>query len=255
VRDESTTESTLRRGVELLLVLGSDEALSANGLGVMRAAELLHLDKSLVSRTLKTLESLGVVDRDPESRQYRLGWAFYSIAARSGNQRLLTAAGPVLRDLVAAVGESAYLTVLDGTQVLTLLAQESDRLVQAKEKVGTHSALHSTSSGRALLMDASLEELRALFPAERLEPTTAFAPASVSELLDRIAGARLRGYAAVRDELEIGLFGLAVPVRVGGRIVAALNVSSPSYRLGEHPEAAGQQVMAAAQRLERQLGA
>jgi IclR family transcriptional regulator, KDG regulon repressor len=254
VRDESSTESTLRRGVDLLLVLGSEEALTDGGLGVTRAAELLHLDKSLVSRTLKTLESMRVVERDPESRHYRLSWRLYSIAARAGNQRLLDAARPVLRDVVAMTGESAYLTVRDGNQVLTLLAEESARLVQATEKVGMYIALHCTSSGRALLMDSSLEDLRALFGAERLEPTTPFAPASVSDLMSRIEDSRVRGYAAVRDELEVGLFALAVPVRLGGRIVAAINVSSPSYRLGERVDRVGQQLIAAAKRLEVQLG-
>jgi DNA-binding IclR family transcriptional regulator len=254
VRDESSTESTLRRGVDLLLVLGGEEALTSGGLGVTHAAELLHLDKSLVSRTLKTLESMGVVERDPESRHYRLSWRLYSIAARAGDQRLLNAARPVLRDVVATTGESAYLTVRDGNQVLTLLAEESARLVQATEKVGTYTALHCTSSGRALLMDSSPEELRALFAAERLEPATPFAPASVSDLMSRIEDSRVRGYAAVRDELEVGLFALAVPVRLGGRIVAAINVSSPSYRLGEHVDRVGQQLIAAATRLEQQLG-
>jgi DNA-binding IclR family transcriptional regulator len=253
VRDETSTESTLRRGVDLLLVLGSSEALASNGLGVTRAAELLHLDKSLVSRTLRTLESMGVVERDAESRQYRLSWRLYSIAARAGNQRLLNAARPVLREVVAETGESAYLTVRDGNQVLTLLAEESTRLVQATEKVGTYTAMHCTSSGRALLMDATLEDLRALFASDRLEPTTPFAPVSVSDLMSRISDSRARGYVAVRDELEIGLFALAVPVRIAGRIAAAINVSSPSYRLGEHVDHVGHQLMAAVKKLEQRL--
>ena len=103
-------------------------------------------------------------------------------------------------------------------------------------------------------MDTSLEDLRALFSAERLAPTTPFAPASVSDLISRIEDSRVRGYAAVRDELEVGLFALAVPVRLGGRIVAAINVSSPSYRLGERVDRVGQQLIEAARRIELQLG-
>lgn len=238
----------------MLLILGSEEALSGDGLGVTRAAELLHLDKSLVSRTLKTLQGLGIVERDPESRQYQLSWRLYSIAARAGNQRLLAAARTVLREVVATVGESAYLSVLDGNQGLTLLAEESTRMVRASEKVGRYSALHCTSNGRALLMDATLEELRALFPAERFEQVTPFSPATVADLMSRIEDSRVRGYAAVRDELEIGLFALAVPIRLNGRIVAAINVSSPAYRLSQYADRAGQQLIAAAKKLEEQLG-
>jgi DNA-binding IclR family transcriptional regulator len=254
VMSESSTESTLRRGVDLLLVLSSEEALTGDGLGVTRAAELLHLDKSLVSRTLKTLESMGVVERDQKSRHYRLGWRLYAIATRAGNQRLLDAARPVLRDLVTATGESAYLTVRDKKQVLTLLAEETARLVQATEKAGTYAALHCTSSGRALLMDSSLADLHAIFASERLQAPTPYAPGSVSELMSRIQDSRSRGYAAARDELEVGLSALAVPVRIGGQIVAAINVSSPTYRLSERADLVGQQLIAAAVRLEQQLG-
>jgi IclR family transcriptional regulator, KDG regulon repressor len=251
---DERTGTTLRRGIDLLFALGGEEALTHNGLGVSRAAEMLSFDKSLVSRTLKTLEDVGVVERDPASRQYRLSWRLYSLAARSGNQRLLEAARPILRELVSTLDESAYLSVLDGKQVLTVIAEESARLVQAKEKVGTHTALHNTSSGRVLLLDDSPEALRALFPSERLERSTPFAPATVTDLINRIAECREHGYAAVKDELEIGLFALAVPVRVAGRIVAAINVSSPSYRLSERAESVGQQVLAAAKKLEHQLG-
>lgn len=251
---EPSTESTLRRGVDLLLVLSSEEALTGDGLGVTRAAELLHLDKSLVSRTLKTLESMGVVERDQKSRQYRLGWRLYAIATRAGNQRLLDAARPVLRDLVRATGESAYLTVRDTNQVLTLLGEEAPRLVQATEKAGTYTALHCTSSGRALLMDSSPADLRAIFGSEQLEPPTPFAPGTISDLMSRIEGSRARGYASVRDELEVGLSALAAPVRSGGRIVAAINVSAPTYRLSERADRVGQQLTAAAALLEQQLG-
>jgi DNA-binding IclR family transcriptional regulator len=248
--------TTLRRGIELLFALGDSEALRNNGLGVTRAAELLDLDKSLVSRTLKTLEDVGVAERDPSSRHYRLSWRLYALAAKSGNQRLLEAARPILRELVDALDESAYLSVLDGKQVLTVAAEESARLVQAIEKVGTHSALHCTSSGRVLLMDSSAASLRALFPSERFERVgTPFAPVTVGDLVERIAECRSLGYAAVRDELEVGLFALAVPVRVAGRIVAAINVSSPSYRLSERAEAVGQRLLAAAAKLEEQMGA
>jgi DNA-binding IclR family transcriptional regulator len=253
VSNEAGTESTLRRGVDLLLILGGDEAQACGGLGVTRSAELLGVDKSLASRTLKTLQALGIVERDPVSKLYRLSWQLYAIAARAGDKRLLEAARPVLREIVTAVGESAYLTVRDGIHALTVAAEESARLVQATEKVGTYAALHCTSAGRALLMDSSLEDLRVMFRSEQLETPTPFAPSSVADLMSRIADAQARGYAVVRDETEIGLVAIAVPVRVTGRIVAAVNVSSPSYRLGERADQVGQRLIAAARKLEHQL--
>ena len=55
---------------EILIVLGSDEAVERGGLGVVRIAELVGREKSQVSRALSALASSGLVDRDPASRAY-----------------------------------------------------------------------------------------------------------------------------------------------------------------------------------------
>ena len=77
------TATSLRKGVDLLRTLQSDEALAGGGLGVLRLAELSGLHKSQVSRTLKILAGYGLVDRDSETRAYRLGWTLFALAARA----------------------------------------------------------------------------------------------------------------------------------------------------------------------------
>jgi IclR family transcriptional regulator, KDG regulon repressor len=202
----------------------------------VRVAELLGREKSQVSRTLKTLAAHGFVDRDPDTLEYRLGWRLYTLAARTGRSRLLALAPAQLRQLVHELGETAHLSVLDGDEVLTLLSERSPRVVQASDWSGRRVPAHSTSSGRALLFDA--------------EPA-----ALPADLHRHIVGARRLGYAAVDGEFEAGLVGVAAPVRdFRGRIVAALNVSGPGFRLGDRLEAAGAAVKSAADELSRGLG-
>ncbi|MGI8513248.1 MAG: IclR family transcriptional regulator domain-containing protein, partial [Solirubrobacteraceae bacterium] len=65
-----------------------------------------------------------------------------------------------------------------------------------------------------------------------------------------------RGYAVVDGELEPGLAAVAAPVRrFDGRIVAAVNVSGPSFRFSPRLEAAGAEVARAAERLGAELSA
>jgi DNA-binding IclR family transcriptional regulator len=78
---------------------------------------------------------------------------------------------------------------------------------------------------------------------------------SVEELNERLVSARALGYALVDEEFEFGLVGAAAPVRdFKGRLVAALNVSAPKFRLGERLEGAGQEVKRAADELSALLG-
>ena len=255
VAERSARDSSLGRGLEILLALGEDEA-ATSGLGVLRVADLVGREKSQVSRALRTLADSGLVERDPDSLNYRLGWRIFTLAARSGDARLVTAAPAVLRSLVASLGETAHLSALDGTQVLTLLSEQSPAAVRASGWSGRTVPAYCTSSGRVLLFDHTSQELRALFGASELPARGICSPRDVGELQRRIVAARVKGFAVVDQEYERGLVGVAAPVRdFRGHIVAAVNVSAPKFRFGAQLETVGgPEVKAAAVALSRQLG-
>jgi IclR family KDG regulon transcriptional repressor len=247
--------TSLRRGLAIVLALGEEGANGGSPLGVVQIAELVGREKSQVSRTLRTLAEYGLVERDAETRGYRLGWRLYALAARAGEPKLLAAAEPALERLVRVLGERAHLSVLDGVDVLTVLSEAPPRTVQATGWVGRRVPAYCTSAGRALLLDRSHEELEALFAGTTLERLGPSAPASVSELAERVDAARALGYALVDEEHEAGLVAVAAPVRdFTGRIVAALNVSGPKFRFGERLRSAGAEVVAAADELSASLG-
>src|SRR5690242_3067142 len=111
----AATDGNLARGVELLATLETDEAQRRGGLGVLDVARIVGREKSQVSRGLRTLADLGLVDRDPETLDYRLGWRLFTLAARAGDAQLLNVAPAALGALVARLGETAHLSVLQGT--------------------------------------------------------------------------------------------------------------------------------------------
>lgn len=208
---------------------------------------MIGRDKSQASRMLATLAAAGFAERDPASRRYRLGWQVFAFAARSADQRLLTTARPVLAQLVRETGESSHLSVLRGDCVLTLLTESPARAVHAVSWVGRVVPAVPTSSGRALLFDHDRAQLVAVFGDEAWQMPTPEAPRDVDELLGRIQDARARGYALVDEESEPGLVAVGAPVRdSGGRIVAAVNISAPKFRLGTRLESTGETVAAAA---------
>jgi DNA-binding IclR family transcriptional regulator len=206
------------RAAATLMALGSDEAVEFDGLGVVRIAELVGGDKGQISRVLAALAKAELVERDPRTQSYRLGWRLYALAARAGDQRLLETARPLLRRLVDEVGERANLSVLRDAQVLTVCSESPRRSVQATGWVGRTVPAYCTSSGRALLFDASPDAVRALFAGMKFERPGPRAPSTVEELLRRLQSSRRRGFAApVRD--------------FRGSVCAAINVSAPRFRL------------------------
>ncbi|HVL52823.1 MAG TPA: IclR family transcriptional regulator C-terminal domain-containing protein, partial [Vitreimonas sp.] len=202
---ESDSHSSLRRALSLLDALASDEAVSDRGWGVAQLAQHQRRDQSQVSRTLRLLADAGFVERDPQTLRYRIGWHVFALAARAGDQRLLAAGRPILRRLVEKdLGERIHLSVLQGTQVLTLLTESPPHAVQTVAWAGRLVPAYNTSSGRALLLDRDRADLERLFAGVAFTGGGPNGPRNVDELHERIVAAREHGYATVDEEFEVG---------------------------------------------------
>lgn len=258
VRDEageheamaSEESTTLHRAIDIMDALGAAAVAGSGELGVGEVARLVGREKTQVSRSLKTLSTAGLVERNPETLGYRLGWKLFALAETAGDRRLTSLALPVLRTLVARTGERAHLSVLQGGHVLTVLSEQSSASIQVTDWVGRSSPVYSTSSGQALLMQHGDDEVRALLDGVPFAASGPGGPQDVAELLVRLKSARARGFAVSDEEFETGLVAAAAPIRDGARrIVGALNISAPKFRLNTRLMAVGRQVKASADRL------
>ncbi len=247
--------TSLRRGLAVLFALEDVQQGDGAGLGVTQLATTLGYDKSQVSRTLRVLHEHGLVDRDAGTKAYRLGPRILSMAGRSSLAALLTAADPLLKGLARGLGERTHLSVLQGSEVLTLLSESPQRAVEATGWVGMTVPIHCTSSGRALLFDHGRDELDSLVTNADLRRLGPNAPTTVDELHRRLVVARGRGFALVDEEFEEGLVAAAAPVRdLRSRVVAAVNVSAPKFRFGDRIEAACPEIKRTADLLSQHLG-
>jgi IclR family transcriptional regulator, KDG regulon repressor len=246
----------VRRAVALLLTLGGDEALEDGGLGVKRLSELTGNEISRVSRTLEVLSQSGLVERDPASLAYRLGSRFFALAARAGQPRLRNAAARFVRLLTDEFEERAYLSVLDGREVLTIISESPAHTLQATGGVGrSHPYLYCTSAGRALLFGHGEEELTALLGNLEFRPPGPNGPTSFADFTARLARDRKKGWVYADEEFEPGLVGIAAPVLdFDGRVIAALNLSGPKFRAGKALAAAGPRLTEVATQLSSRLG-
>lgn len=247
-------ETSIRRGVEVLLSLATDEALAGSGLGVTRISELLGREKSQVSRALKALSEYGLVERDKDAG-YRLGWRLYALAQLAGERRLLEAAGPMMRRLAHSLGERVHLSVLQGAEALTVLSESPGRSVETTGWAGRVTPAYCTSAGRALLLDWDDDEIVAVFGQVEFisrAPKTVRTP---RKLAAAVAAARKDGYVVVDGEFEPDLIGVAVPVRdPRGAIIASLNASAPRYRFVDRVSEAARELAAVSADLSRELG-
>lgn len=247
--------STTGRVAAILLAFGREP--SNDPLTVSEIARRVGRERSQVSRMLKILASTGLLEQDQETHAYRLGWQMYNLATRAGDQRLLDAATPALRHLVAHTRETALLSVLYGNRSFTIARERSPQTVKAGGWIGRTSPLHASASGRALIMNMSDREIHDLtqhdLGAPQLGPR---ALRTLRQVRTRLRVELTDGYTTAIDELEDGLTSAGAPIfGPTGNTLAALNVSGPTSRLASRINALGPQLIQTAQHISRHLGA
>lgn len=225
-------ETTLRRGLKLLVELGSASSEDGRGVTVSRLAERLQLHPSQVSRTLQVLQDEGFVERRLD-RGYQLSWRVYVLGRHVSGRLLSESTDACLSELVKSIGERCYLAVLQRASVLTVQSKSPGFGIEVADWVGHSRPVHATSSGRALLIDSTEPEVRDFFRASTFSPVGPSSPLTIEDLYTRIEAARRKGYALADEEIEPGVLSAAVPIRNGGTVIAALGFSAPKFRMGK----------------------
>src|SRR5262249_48661725 len=91
----------------------------------------IGLSKTAVSNTLATFETARMVNRDPETSRYRLGWRLYELGAELlRHNELGPLARPWLKELARCTHETVLFGILDRTGVTYVDRVESDRSIR-----------------------------------------------------------------------------------------------------------------------------
>jgi DNA-binding IclR family transcriptional regulator len=218
---------------------------------VFDLADRCGLNRSTAWRILATLEDEGLVERDPETGRYGVGYALVALGAAAGHAPLVRRAHAAVRALAEACLETASLAVPRGLQ-LVYVDQVQATHVMAADWLGRATPLHATSTGKALLAWMAEDELGAALPG-RLERFTDTTITTRAVLRGELADIRARGFAVSRGELEPALWGVSAPVLDGGRAIAIISVWGAETRirargldaLGERTTAAASEIAAA----------
>ena len=199
-------------------------------LTIAEVASRTGLTRAAARRYLITLAHLGYVSHDRKMfaltpKVLRLGQSYMHSA------RLPRIVQPELHKLAYALKEASSAGVLDGDDVICVAATSAGRVVSATLQPGTRVPAYCTSNGRVLLAALPQLDVDAWVERQVLQPLTPNTVVSGERLRIEIARARAQGYAAVDQELELGLRTIAVPLKnFRGEVVAAMNISVHAAR-------------------------
>jgi DNA-binding IclR family transcriptional regulator len=234
------TVDLTNKSVVKATVLLSELGRHRHGITVTELSQAVGMTRPTAFRLLLSLEQTGFVDR--VDNRYLLGWQMARLGRLADPYTGAVARiQPILDEYAAKLNETISFAMVRSDTSYDVIAEASgSRFLNVSQLyVGGNYPAHASATGKLLLSELSDNEIAARLP-EKLEPYTDRTITTRKALLREIKQVREQGYAVIDEELEVGLFAAAYPVRdTAGGLIGVLAVMGPAQRLnsGNLPEA------------------
>ena len=225
---ESNLTQTVLKALDILECL----ATAKRPLTAPEVARLCGMSRPTVYRLLTTLLSRGYVV-NVENAHYQLGSKILSLGRGVLDAFDLPELGkPYLQQLSELSNETAYLSILEDTEILYLGKVESAHSVRLHSAVGSRMPLHCSAMGKAILAFLPPDEQSALIDRLSLTRFTAQTLTDKASLCRDLALTRARGFSIDNREGDEGVCCVGAPIfDHTGRPFAGVSISGPAYRL------------------------
>jgi DNA-binding IclR family transcriptional regulator len=220
--NSSSGDSMTQRIVRVLETFTTERTVQTSAEIGRRAG----LPSSSAHRIVEDLVAAGLLERD-EDRRIRLGLRLWELALRGSSAlRLRQAALPFMAEVQQAIREHTQLAVMEQDEALFLERLSHPDAGANITRIAGRLPLHASSSGLVLLAHAE-PEVRERVLTRPLRALSRETVTDAEALRRTLAAIRRQGYVVAPGTVETVSTGVAVPIRSGGEVVAALSVVLP----------------------------
>jgi len=218
--------STLEKGLQVIEALAENKSLS-----VTQMAKLLGQNRSASHRFLATLEELGYVLKDSQSR-YRLSLKLFEIANKIDDvDEIRSIVRPYMRELSNLHGETVNLGRLEGDDIITIDVVLGTEVIKYDSHIGERSPAHTLAMGKAILAFRSEHEQDDYTASVSFIPRTKKTITNKEIFTRELERIRLQGYAMDDEEWTLGLKCISIPILDNPFPSYAISVSGPTQRM------------------------
>jgi DNA-binding IclR family transcriptional regulator len=243
---------TLAKALQIFEAL----AISKRGKTLSQLSRTLGLPKSSAHSILLTFEREGYLERDDLTGAFRVGSRLFKIANMAlGGVSLREQASSHLRRLKDKTGLTVHMAIPENDEAVLIERIAPEGQLSISTWIGKRMGLHCTALGKALLANASDEDVTRLVRPRMLRHNDNTI-SSVNRLCREIENVRKLGYSLDDEEEELGIRCLGAPVfDQAGEVVAAISVAGDTRQIdGEKFTAFVHLVKSTAQAISFQLG-
>ncbi len=241
---------SLSRAFDILESLSADR----KGKRLTDISDELGLHKSTVHRMLGAMQDRGYVEQI--DKKYKLGLRFIHLSSQLLNSiELKTEAEPFLRKLSNETGQTVFLAIREGAEVVYIDKVEQFDSLRRYSIIGTRAPVYCTSLGRALLFDSTDDELKEFFGKIKMNKKTAETVIDSDTLIAKIRQYSDRGWSEEAGEHQAGVRCAGAPVYdYRNRIAAAISTAWNIKRTEIDPDEIGLMVKETAESISKLLG-
>jgi IclR family transcriptional regulator, KDG regulon repressor len=220
---------SVQKGLQILKLFTIEKSVW----GLTEIANTLLLSKSTASRLVSDLVAEGFLQK--EGRKYSLGFSLLSISGVvTSHLEIHRESKDILKKLVADLGETAHIAILEGKEITYVHKMECVNPVPLLSSIGKKNPVTCTSAGKVLLafqkkqyiVDSILDE-----GLPRMGPNSSTDPEQLKRQLSQI---KKQGYAICLDEMHENVVSIAAPVMdYTDEVVAAVTLVGTRERIDD----------------------
>ncbi|MEH7235715.1 IclR family transcriptional regulator [Bacillus sp. JJ1562] len=199
---------------------------------LQQIAKETELTSSTALKILDTLQLIGYVQKDKETKKFRLGKAIIKYANKALNQNeIKDLALPFLEKLREQTTETVHMGILDQSSIIYITKLESFNPVSLYSRVGKAIPLYCSAMGKSILADQTNEQIEDYLSKHTLEKKTEKTITTKKGFMKEINDIRKNGFAFDNEEHEADIFCVGASITAGGKNHGAFSVSVPKYRI------------------------
>lgn len=216
-----------------LRVLNILEVLASNpkGLTLTEISELINSPKSTILPIIHTLANRKFIFFNKDTYTYTIGINLFCIGSSyTSNMTALDFIKSEMEYVVKQTDEICQLGILQGCDVLYVAKVDSTNPIRILSSVGKKLPAYCTALGKAMICNIDRDSLYKLYP-NGLKPFTENTVTDFEQLYQQLQTIKHTNVAFEYGEINDQSSCISVPLKNDDKTIAAISVSTPSFRL------------------------
>lgn len=225
-----------------------------NGLTAKEISRHLEIAPSSTHELLKTLSDRDYLIED-ESKRYSLGPKLIQLGSNASSYfDINKIAVPILKQIMEELEETVFMAILSQNEVTYVAKINSNNTMATNASLGSRKPIYCTGLGKAFLAFMPEQESEKIINKLDFVPFTENTVKDRDELKSQLKTFRSQGYAVDDEEIEEGLYCIAVPVYDATyHMAVAISVSGLKPRMLNKKNRIIESLLRLSERLSRKL--